>query len=85
VRDHEPRGALHGGASGLDLYRRLLDQAAARLLRKGTLLMEVGAGQAEAVSVLAMKRGFQVDSVLNDLRAIPRCVVARNVKEGANG
>jgi release factor glutamine methyltransferase len=38
----EPRLALDGGADGLDAYRRLLADAAARLARPGVLLMEAG-------------------------------------------
>ena len=42
VRDHEPAGALFGGADGLDVVRELLRQAAAT--RAPLLALEVGAG-----------------------------------------
>lgn len=48
VRDYDPRGALDGGADGLDIYRALAAGFAERVPR-GWLLLEVGAGQAEAV------------------------------------
>jgi len=38
----EPRLALDGGADGLDIVRRLLQQARRRLAPRGALLMEVG-------------------------------------------
>jgi release factor glutamine methyltransferase len=85
VRDHEPRQALFGGESGLDLYRLILKRAGDLLFQDGFLLMEIGAGQAEAVSALVLKNRFRVDSILEDLRGIPRCVVARKVSEGDNG
>lgn len=39
---HEPENALVSGADGLDVIRRLLPQAAARLKESGVLLIEVG-------------------------------------------
>ncbi len=38
----EPRMALAGGSDGLDLVRRILDEAPARLNRNGLLVIEVG-------------------------------------------
>jgi ribosomal protein L3 glutamine methyltransferase len=42
---HEPAAALASGADGLDVVRRLLEGAAARLAPRGILVGEVGAGQ----------------------------------------
>jgi release factor glutamine methyltransferase len=53
VRRYEPHLALDGGVDGLAFYRRLLAQAPAYLRRPGALLLEIGAGQAQAVSALA--------------------------------
>lgn len=39
---HEPRLALDGGADGLEIIRKLLDQAPERLTPKGLVLIEVG-------------------------------------------
>lgn len=38
----EPRMALAGGSDGLDLVRRILDEAPKRLSKKGLLVIEVG-------------------------------------------
>ncbi len=43
---HEPRMALAAGDDGLDLVRRILDQAPGHLTRDGALLCEVGRGRA---------------------------------------
>lgn len=48
----EPRTALAGGADGLDLVRRIVNGAAARLAPTGLLAIEVGAG------VEALERAF---------------------------
>ncbi len=53
VTQHEPRLALDGGADGLDVIRRLLAQAPDVLAPAGLLLLEIGAGQGQAVMTLA--------------------------------
>ncbi len=53
VRNHEPRLALDGGASGLEIVRQLLIQAPAVLNPGGGLLIEIGASQGEAAGHLA--------------------------------
>lgn len=58
VRLHDPRGALDGGADGLDAYRRLAPAAARLLAPGGAALFEVGAGQAEAVTGLLAAAGL---------------------------
>ncbi|MBI2235258.1 MAG: 50S ribosomal protein L3 N(5)-glutamine methyltransferase [Micavibrio aeruginosavorus] len=42
---HEPAMALAGGDDGLDLVRRILDQAPAHLTAEGGLLCEIGTGR----------------------------------------
>ena len=54
VKSFEPVLALDGGADGLDLFRKLLPQAAERLSPDGLLLMEIGWQQGRAVSELAL-------------------------------
>jgi len=49
VREHEPRGALDGGADGLEAVRVLLAEAAEALVAGGWLVLEMGAGQARGV------------------------------------
>jgi release factor glutamine methyltransferase len=78
VRDYEPRLALHGGEDGLDVYRRLVPAAAARLLPGGVLALEVGAGQAAAVHALCAAAGaFRPARERADLAGISRVVFAR--------
>jgi release factor glutamine methyltransferase len=48
VRDYDPLGALDGGEDGLEIYRELA-AGFVQLVPKGWVLLEVGAGQAEAV------------------------------------
>jgi len=79
VRDHEPPEALLGGADGLDLYRRLAAQLPARLAPGGFVALEVGAGQAPAVTELLRRVGlFEAGAVKvhRDLAGIERVVGA---------
>jgi len=76
VRRYEPHQALDGGADGLELYRRLLNQAPAKLRPGGAVLLEIGATQAAAVMDLA-QRAFPnaTVSVHRDLAGLDRVVV----------
>lgn len=49
VRDFEPRAALFAGPEGLDVLRRLIDQAPQRLTPGGQLLAEMAYNQAPTV------------------------------------
>ncbi len=75
VRDHEPRLALDGGPDGLDVYRRLVPDAAARA-RRG-VLVEVGAGQAQGVAALMTAAGLTEVRIWKDLAGIERVVGGR--------
>ncbi len=50
--DYEPVVALDGGEDGLDLIRRLCEEADSKLNGSGFLLIEVGQGQASPVAAL---------------------------------
>ena len=72
---HDPLSALDGGPDGLDLVRRLIDAAPDRLAPGGVLLLELGAGQADAVNTLMADRKFRDISVRSDYQNIPRFAV----------
>ncbi|MBN1584592.1 MAG: peptide chain release factor N(5)-glutamine methyltransferase [Anaerolineae bacterium] len=55
IRLYEPRQALLSGDDGLDAIRALLDQAHDRLAPRGTLWIEIGADQGEAVLAAAAR------------------------------
>lgn len=58
VREHEPAGALFGGAEGLDAYRVLIPQLPALLSPGGVAMVEIGYRQADAVAQIAAAAGF---------------------------
>lgn len=73
----EPLMALNGGADGLDFYRRIAREAPTRLSSGGTLLMEVGFDQADAVMALCQAAGLTPVAIHEDYQHIPRIVEAR--------
>jgi release factor glutamine methyltransferase len=78
VGRHEPAAALFGGpGDGLELVRRLLRSAAARLANDGRLVIEFGFGQEAALREAARHAGWQVVRICDDLQAIPRVAVLR--------
>jgi release factor glutamine methyltransferase len=78
VRRHEPHLALDGGADGLDLYRRMLQQAPALLRPGGAILLEIGATQAAAMIDLARQAFPSAGmSVHRDLAGHDRVFVIR--------
>ncbi len=76
VRDWEPREALDGGPSGLDIYARLIPEAARLLRPGGWLILEIGANQGESVPAL-FNGSWQKPEVINDLAGQPRVVTAQ--------
>jgi len=78
VRDFEPRLALDGGFDGLALIERIVAGAPPLLRCGGWLLLEIGAGQADAVRALLRRTGcFDDVSARCDLAGIERVVMAR--------
>jgi len=74
----EPSLALHGGTDGLDFYRRIAQDCAPFLNPGGTLMLEVGIGQAEAVAAMFEPADPAAKYILNDICGVARvvCVTA---------
>jgi release factor glutamine methyltransferase len=77
VRDFEPRAALDGGNDGLDAYRAIAADAVRLLAPGGTLVLELGVGQADMVAGVLAAAGLSVDGpARNDLAGIARALTA---------
>ncbi|MCA9072723.1 MAG: peptide chain release factor N(5)-glutamine methyltransferase [Planctomycetaceae bacterium] len=78
VRLHEPKMALVSGSDGLDLARRLIDEAPKHLVPGGGLLLEISPEQAKTVQNL-MQAGDRYKNVriLKDLSGLPRVAAAQ--------
>lgn len=77
VREYEPTLALDGGADGLDFYRDIAMSVKKYLKEGGTVILEVGVGQAESVKTI-LGEDFEVTFV-KDMNNPPidRAVVAK--------
>ena len=76
VSRYEPRGALDGGADGLDCYRAIAAQLPTVAGAGTQVILEFGIGQGPAVSHIFEACGFSQIEVIPDLAGLPRCLVA---------
>jgi release factor glutamine methyltransferase len=77
IRDYEPRLALAGGPDGLSFYRRIAVGVGDHLMHGGSIIVEVGEGQAPEVAAIFRASVFDGIAILHDLAGIQRVVVAR--------
>ncbi len=76
VRDHEPHVALFAGPTGLEIYERLIVQAARVLRPHGWLLLELGYNSLNPVRAM-LDSGWSDIDVTPDLAGFPRVLAAR--------
>lgn len=79
VNAHDPRAALDGGTDGLAAYRRIASRIRDILRPGGTILLETGADQSDAVLHLLAGAGLGVEAghcLWHDLGQRPRVVAA---------
>ena len=76
VRDFDPRGALDGGIDGLDFYRRLAANAKPFLKPGGTIMLEFGDGQADAIQTIFETEKWIVEAVREDYSQRQRIFIA---------
>ena len=74
VREFDPARALDGGPDGLEAYRRLASGAGGHSTPKGHVVLEIGAGQENAVNDLFTGQGFARESRHFDLVGHVRCL-----------
>jgi release factor glutamine methyltransferase len=80
VRVFDPRSALDGGTDGLDYYRALSAAVPALLTTAGALVVEIGAGQADAVAGLFSAAGLAPAKPQPDLNGVERALLARRAR-----
>ena len=74
VRDYEPHMALDGGEDGLDFYRAVAARWKSALRLGGTLIFEVGMGQAPDVEDILAQNGYEDIKTLPDTQGVWRVV-----------
>ena len=80
VRDYEPEMALIAGPGGTEIAKRIIQLAPEYLKKNGALIMEMGLGQADALTRMVEATGAYGDrELLKDLAGIERVIIARKV------
>jgi len=80
VRNHEPEAALVGGGTGVEIYARLIEQAARSLTSGGILVVELGWGAAAKVEgMLEADSEWANIHTTDDLAGVPRVLAAEHV------
>jgi release factor glutamine methyltransferase len=81
----EPELALRGGSDGLDLVRRLADEAVTVMPPGGYLVVEIGPDQGATGVEILHTRGFSRTSVHKDLAGRDRVIVGRSARRERGG
>ncbi|MFL6541153.1 MAG: peptide chain release factor N(5)-glutamine methyltransferase [Chthoniobacterales bacterium] len=74
----DPASALFGGANGEDIIRRLITAAPPHLTPGGMLALEIGIGQAEALTTFLAEHNYRDISARQDYGGVTRFVLARH-------
>ena len=71
----EPRIALNGGKDGLDFYRDIAKESRRYLKKGGSILLEIGFGQRDAVEGIFLSHNiFDIYRVIRDFSGIERAI-----------
>lgn len=77
VKDYEPKLALYAGIDGLDVYRRIIEEAGKFLKSDAALMLEIGYAQGPAVKELLEQSGvFAEIKIEKDFNNNDRIVTA---------
>jgi release factor glutamine methyltransferase len=85
IREHEPKAAISAGSDGLAAIRAIAPVLARQLRKGGLAFVEIGAGQAVAVTPILGYFGLDVGHIASDLSGVPRCLVVGRAEDVAHG
>lgn len=75
IKDYEPFIALDGGKDGMEFYRKIFNKSDKYLKKDGLLILEIGFGQSDELSKLALKKGYKNPYFLKDYSGIKRVLI----------
>ena len=75
VKLNEPKIALSGGFSGLDVIYKILNKCDRLLKKNGMLILEIGHKQGKELEKYLKSRGFNQTKIYKDLSGKDRCLV----------
>lgn len=80
VKDYEPKLSLFAGADGLDIHRRIIENADSFLKPDAALMLEIGYSQGQAIKQLLEQTGvFGEIKIEKDLNNNDRIAIARKI------
>jgi release factor glutamine methyltransferase len=82
VRNFDPLTALDGGEDGLEAYRRISDGASRCLAAGGTIGVEIGYDQKDAVTAIFHRAGYRLANYVRDLAGNDRVLMFQESSPG---
>ena len=79
IKGFEPRMALDGGSSGLEIISKVIIKAKKLLKVRGCLYIEIGDGQSRIVSSMLLKSGFRLVEKFFDYKKNIRCIMSTKI------
>jgi release factor glutamine methyltransferase len=80
VKDYEPKLSLFAGTDGLDIHRRIIENAVSFLKPDAALMLEIGYAQGEAIrQLLEQTKAFGEIKIEKDFNNNDRIVTARKI------
>ncbi len=76
IKGFEPKTALDGGRSGLEIISKVIIKAKKLLKNKGYLFIEIGNGQFNMVTSILINNGFRVVKKFLDYSKTIRCIMS---------
>ena len=80
IKRYEPRIALDGGITGLDIIKKIIKKAKKILKLGGYLYLEIAEDQAKDVKNILCFSNFRIVKILNDYGNNTRCIISTNLK-----
>ena len=74
----DPALALDGGKDGLTIIKRLIESVPAKIAFNGLIALELGRGQAHAVSGIMAAKNYRDISIKKDYQGVERLLIARH-------
>ena len=78
VKKYDPFIALNGGKDGLDSYRSILSNLKNIIKSNGKIFLEIGKGQENCVTKIAIKHGLFPKEFKKDLSGVTRAIIFVN-------
>ena len=76
VKFNEPKLALLGGFSGLEIFFKIINKSSKILKRNGKLILEIGHKQGKELKKFLKLNGFNQIKIYKDLSGKDRCIVS---------